>query len=571
MALGTAPPRMAPADPSLRRTPALERGRRFAELVGIARRHNLLPFRRLDFSHEPSGASARAVQADGLRQALEEAGGAFVKMGQLLSTRTDVLPPEFVSALSRLQQSVTAAPWTEVEAMLEAELGAPIASVFSAFDPEPIAAASIAQVHRATLLGGGVVAVKVQRPGIADAVRRDVDIALRVTKVLARASREARTLGISAVAEQYAADLRRQLDFRLEARNLTAMRAMQVRGPRADELRLPELHETLSSGRVLVMEFLEGGTLSAWNEGDDPVGATASEVSAGMLVVLRAFIRQIVFDGVYHADLHPGNIMLLAGGRPALVDFGSVGRLDLQLREAVQELLLAYLQSDMQLIADGLLALAPLREGADEAQFRRELSDFISYELGPGSRVDVATVDALVAVIARYGLTVPAELIAAGRAFAILEGTLRTSVPEFDLLEESRSLASEQISDQMAPENVRTLLTTELLSLLPSVRRLPRRIDRIGQAVETGTLNVNIRLLADRRDRRLLAGLVRQLLSAGVGVVAGVLSLGFLTSPETAGAISSTTAGFALGGGSIVLLVAAAVDAVVTRRHAAGG
>jgi len=564
MALGTAAPRLAPADPRLRRAPALERGRRFTELVRIARRYSLLPFRRLDFSHEPSGASARAVQADNLRRALEEAGGAFVKMGQLLSTRTDVLPPEFVTALARLQQGVEPAPWNEVEAMLEEEFGAPIASVFSAFAPEPVAAASIAQVHRATLIGGGVVAVKVQRPGIADAVRRDVEIALRVTKLLARASREAKTLGITQVAEQYAADLNRQLDFRLEARNLTAMRAMQLRSPRADELRLPGLFDSLSSDRVLVMEFLEGDTLSSWNEGPRE---NQPRSSAAMLVVLRAFIRQIVFDGVYHADLHPGNIMLLAGGDPALVDFGSVGRLDLQLRETVQELLIAYLQSDTQLIADGLLTLAPLREGADETEFRRELSDFIGYELGPGSRVDVSTVDALVAVIAKYGMTVPAELIAAGRAFAILEGTLRTTVPEFDLLEEARSLATEQIGDQMAPDNVRALLTTELLSLLPSVRRLPRRIDRIGQAVETGRLNVNIRLLADRRDRRLLSGLIRQLISAGVGVVAGVLSLGYLTAPETEGVISSAAAGFALGGGSLVLLAAAAIDALVTRRR----
>ncbi|MGK9147839.1 hypothetical protein KXS11_09470 [Plantibacter flavus] len=542
----------------------LSHGRRFTQLMRIARRNGVLPWRRLDFTTAPERSALRAQQAEGFRRALEEAGGAFVKLGQLLSTRSDLLPVEWVDALSKLQRDVEPAPWGEVRTMLEDRFGGPLADVFTVFHETPVAAASIGQVHRAILPGGRAVAVKVLRPGIVEEVHRDVDIALRFMRFVDRTSPRARMMGSRAVAEQYAADLLRQLDFRLEARNLLALRAMQERSARAGELHLPELVDHLSSDSILVMEYLDGETITAINARPGPAPA---ELEPAMRTVLRAFIRQIVFDGVYHSDLHPGNIMLLPDGRPALVDFGSVGRLDLRLRETTQELLIAYLQSDTELIGDGLLTLGTLRNPEDETAFRRDISAFIAYELGPGARVDVATVDALVAVLTRYGLLVPAEFVAAFRGFAILDGALRSTVPDFDLLDESRHLAAEQISDQMAPKAMMSNLTTEMLSMLPGMRRFPRRVDRIGAALENGELSINIRVLADRRDRRMLSGLVRQVLLSLAGLVTGVASLVFLTAspPETAGMIDPATAGVVLGGVSLVSLVGVGVDVLLGR------
>src|SRR5215472_401069 len=472
---GTVP---QPVDVVLGTRRALARSRRYSQISRIAVRHGLGPYLRGRGRRGEDEAGGRAALASSLRQALEEGGVTFVKLGQLMSTRRDLLPDEFISELSQLQDRAEPAPWEQVEAVITQSLGAPAAEVFAELQPEPAAAASIAQVHQAKLRRGdgpdAEVAVKVQRPGIRSSVEQDLDILLRLAGTLEDRARWARAVGTVGVARGFAAAMREELDFRVEARNMAAVAATWQDQQRAVggkvPVALPGVHGELCTEHVLVIDWLDGVNLRAAGPLIDERGLDRAELSRALL---RSMVYQITEGGVFHADPHPGNVLLLTDGRLALLDFGSVGRLDARQRLALQDLLLALGRGDPAAFRDALLELVTRAEEIDEVLLERALGQFMARHLTGGTAATPEMFTDLFRLASRFELAIPPEIATVLRALGTLEGTLSLLTPGVDIAAEAQAYAADQVTGQMAPKAVKTA-ADELTDLLPVIRRLPR-------------------------------------------------------------------------------------------------
>jgi ubiquinone biosynthesis protein len=266
-----------------------------------------------------------------------------------------------------------------------------------------------------------------------------------------------------------------------------------------------------------------------------------------------------MIDGVFHADPHPGNVFLLADGQVGLLDFGSVGRIDAELRAALQQLLLAVNRGDPAALTDALLEIVERPDALDEEQLHRSMGRFLARHVAAGLVPDPRMFTDLFRIVAEYGLAVPPEIAAVFRSLATAEGTLTRLAPGFDMVAETRCFARRYLAEQFRPGSVREMAADELTTLLPMLRRLPRRIDRISTALETGRLAVNVRLLADDRDRRYVTGLVHRVLLAFLAAAAGIMAVLILGLRDGPQVTSGITLYQFLGFG---LLVAAAILAL---------
>jgi ubiquinone biosynthesis protein len=373
-----APPTSGPAHPLRAIRRRCSRIGRYAQVVGLAARYGLAAHARRRGRRRGEPIRVAGNPGMDLAAALQQAGGTFVKLGQALSTRPDLVPPHLLARLAMLQDQVVEVPAEEVIALLTGELGGPPQRTFAYFDPTPLAAASMAQVHRARLPSGAQVAVKALRPGIEELVSRDLDIMARLARSLHEQTRWARQVGILDLVRGFADNLVQKLDFRIEAHNTITI-ADQL-GP-ASAVRIPGVYAELTTRRLLVTEFIDGTSLQRAGPLLDRLGADRTGLAR---MLLACMLQQILGGGVFHADPHPGNVLILADGGLALLDFGSVGRLDPLQQSALQGILIALASRDPQALADALGAITTARELADQDLLERALGPVPGHPAGAG-------------------------------------------------------------------------------------------------------------------------------------------------------------------------------------------
>ena len=424
-------------------------------------------------------------RAERLRLAFEALGPTFIKFGQALSTRADVLPADVVAELSLLQDAVAPLPAGVAERAIEEALGRPINEVFVRFDATPLAAASIAQVHRAVLPSGEAVAVKVRRPGIADRIEADLAILGDLAALAERHVPDATLYNLPALVDEFARTIRREQDLAREG-HLISRIAAQFAGDAT--VRFPAICWPLTTPAVLTMEFLDGVKVTALGTPEAP------DLDAG-IVARRgadAVLKQILVHGLFHADPHPGNILVLPGNVVAFIDFGIVGRVNATMQRRLAETILAVGRHDAERLAEIVAAVATPLQPIDQVALARDLEEMLdSYAdvpIGDLSMRDVFT--SVTATMSRHRLQLPADLLLLIKAVATIESVGRQLDPSFMMVEHARPFVERLVAERHRPSAVALRTAGAGHDVLRILTSAPRDVADIIRKARTDGLRV---------------------------------------------------------------------------------
>lgn len=444
-------------------------------------------FDQLGISRKPEmdPAERRKGTAERFRLLLSDLGPTFVKFGQVLSSRPDLLPPDFVRELSLLQDRAPEMPMATVREVVERGLGKPLQELFAWVDEKPIASASIAQVHAARLSTGEEVVIKVQRPNIAESMRADLDLLYYVAQFLERVVEETGIYTPTGIVEEFEKSLFGELDFLHEAQNVETFHALNKDRP---YVRIPKVYDELTCRTVLTLERLFGDKITSL----DPARHDRRVVARNLV---DSIFTQLFVDGVFHADPHPGNIFILEGDRIGIVDFGLVGRVSKQMQETVMILCLAIALKDADTLARLLYKAGVPDARVNLSQFRSDIAAILDRYLGMElSKIKgAALVDDLLSLAIRYKIKVPKEYALLTKAAITIEGVIRQVAPDMDVLEVALPYAKTLMFERLSPRSASGGALRALLQLQGLASEVPMQLSQILYDLEGGKFAVNMK------------------------------------------------------------------------------
>jgi len=438
-------------------------------------------------SEQVAASPEGAILAEELARDLEKLGPTFIKLGQLLSTRADFLPVAYLEALARLQDKVEPFSFADVEKIVTEELGVRISKAFATFDATPIAAASLGQVHRATLRDGRAVAVKVQRPAIREQILEDLEAFEEVSRMLDKHTEAGERFQFEKMLGEFRKTLLRELDYRQEAQNLV-MLAENLE--EFDRILVPRPVDDFTTTRVLTMDFIPGTKVTALG----PLGRIEMDGSGLAEDLFRAYPKQILIDGFFHADPHPGNVFVTPDNRVALIDLGMVARISAGLREQLLKLLLAISEGNGEEAAERARDIGERKETFDELDFKRRIAELVGrYERATMADLQIGRVVLEVSrVSGETGVRMPPELMMLGKTLLHLDQVGRTLDPDFNPNASIRKNTAELLRRQMWKSASPANIAATLLEARDFIARLPRRVNRVLDLVSRNEVKINV-------------------------------------------------------------------------------